>query len=738
MKIFKNYDPAQRRSAGNIIKFLAILLAFTIVARGTSGATLARVILATPDRSEIIDAISGIATVSSTDTLEITAPEGLRIAEMLVGVGQYVRVGDPVAVFEMDDLEEMRIRENANLSRMNLDLEKLGRGESIDGDPLERAQRDHRRAQEDYAIAVKQGEADISRTRETLDLLVASHEDIGMLPTAILNHQRALEDYYTILAQGQADIAAAEEALRSMEVDDTALQNAIRNHERVVDDYNRTRAEVEANIAEAQEALDEIRSRRPSTADRSALDIAERNYRRARDDYNAARQAGEESVQSAEIALHMAIAAYQDAVLASQLEPNHAAVAAAWAEVERTQNAITTAQNTAESNILAAARRLEDEATRLAQAQRTFNETTQGELEQAETNLEAAETQAESRLLTASRSLEDSEKSLYQAQRTFENNKQAELERLENALETAKERAARDLQTAVRTLEDRAGTINSEIRRAQTDLQTAISNAESSSRTAARQVETTAAALRTAERSHQQTILQNADTAAQNIISVATLQLDIAAQQSTMDKLDILISNDGVLYANYSGAVSIAMQTGNTTSSAPIVTLRDTQGGFEAQLQITQSQAERLAIGNEAEVTTGGGSTFFTPTTIGIVSGISQPDENDYVTVTISLPEGNWSIGQRIDAQVILHRANYDFSVPISALHSDNAGYFLHVMEQRSTVLGLQNVVVRINVEIVAADDMMVSVRGPVSRSSQVIVGSNKAISVGDRIRVSE
>ena len=734
----KNSDPAQRRSAGNIFKFLAILLAFTIIARGTSGATLARVTLATPDRSEIIDSISGSATVSSTEYLEINVPELLTIAEMLVAVGQYVEAGDAIAVFDMDGLEERHTRAAANLSRLNLDLLQLEREEHTDSSPLQTAQRNLRRAQEDYASTVLHGQTEIANAQAALDLLLESaYEDGQILPSAIREHQRRLEDYYATLAQGQAAIAAAEEELRSVTVDNTALLNAIRNHQREVDDFNATIAEGQAEVAAAQETLNNLRARSPASQNRTAIENAQRAYQRTRDDYNTTRQQGENSVNAAQLALDSAIAAYHEAVWAAQLDPNPEAVAAALAEKNRAHNTLITAQETANANLLVASRRLEDDSIRLAQAQRDFAEATQNELEQAENALETAQTRAANNLLSATRRLEDMENALEQAQRNFNNSKQTEIERAENALESARDRAATDLLAAERRLQDASSSVSSEIERAQNNLQTAINRAADDRQTAARQVETARASLRTAEQTHSRSVQQTADTTAQNIISATTLQLDIASQQYTVDTLSSLISNGGVLYAGVSGSVAVAMQAGRLTNSEPIVTLRDTNGRFEAQMQISQSEAERLTIGSEVEVTTGAATMFFTPTTTGVVSAISQPDENDKVTITISLPYGNWSVGQRIDAQIILSRANYDFSVPISAVHSDNLGYFLHVMEQRSTILGLQNVVVRVNVTIVAADDMMVSVRGPVSRGSQVIVSSNRAISVGDRIRES-
>jgi len=184
------------------------------------------------------------------------------------------------------------------------------------------------------------------------------------------------------------------------------------------------------------------------------------------------------------------------------------------------------------------------------------------------------------------------------------------------------------------------------------------------------------------------------------------------------------------------GIVSSSMTEGNVTGKTPLVSFRDGAKGFEAQMRIKKADADKLTVGAECEVTTGGGSMYYNPTVTGTISGISPPDENDIVTITLRLPGSDWDDGQSVEAQVVLNSGNYDFCVPLSALRSDNTGYFLLIVEQQSSVLGLQNTVMRVNVDLVAADTYLASVRGPVDRNSPVITGSNKTVTAGDRVRV--
>jgi len=598
----------------NIIRFFVILLALTLIARGTAGATLPRVSLASPERAEIIDSIRGQATVYASDNIEITVLEGLRIAETHVNTGQSIKPGDPIATFDMDYLEELHIRKSASLSRMELDLQALDH----DASAINNALRNLNRAQADYSAAQASDSSDTLR-----------------------NYQRALEDYFDTLVQGNAEISLALQALQN--ISDAQLQNAKRNHERAIEDYYITRAQGEEEIAAA-------RRRRESTADRSAVENAQRALQRAREDYHS------------------------------------------------------------EENRIAATRRIEDAEAALSQAQRVVRNITQTERDQAAQALEDAQNRAAEAIFTAQRRVEDTESALSQAQAALDD----ALSQAQKAYEAARTRAADNIQSARRRMEDAEAAIQNTI------------DAENNNRlSAARQVEDASLALANARQ-------QAEDTAIDNRITATTLRLDIATKQAEIYTLENLIAADGVLYANYTGTVSYITQTGES----PIVTLRDTEGGFHAQLTVERRQAERLYVGSESEVTSGRGSMFFMPTVTGIVSSISAPDDNDRVSVTITLPEDDWHTGQQVDAQVILSRENFDFSVPISALRSDNMGYFLLVKEQHSTVMGLQNVVLRVNVTLIASDEERASVLGAIDRNSQIITGSNKAVSVGDRIRV--
>ena len=653
-------DPGQRRAAGNIFKFLALLLALTIIARGTSAATLARVDVSAPARSSIVDAVTGNATVSSRDTLDVTAPEGLTVSEMIAGVGQSVKTGDELARFDRDEVEEKLLRERISLDRMLYDLDRYERSEAADASPIDTAMRSLRRAQEDYDTTRRQGETDVAAARTALN--------------------EALDD-------------------RADDPDATALQNAFRSLQRTQDDYETTKVQGESDITAAEATLLEARESQPNPVDHSQVESAQRSLQRANEDYATTKSQGNADV-----------AAAWDTLYTLELS------GASDREIDQAWNSVTSAQRRADDNLVSAKRRVEDAEIALEKAVQDYDknkeqaaEARQNEIDRALDALETAQSKAEDNLLSAARRLEDAEIAYEKAEQDLSKNSQQQSETLQNTIDRARDA-----------------------------LETAQSRAQENLQSARRRVEDAEISLANAEQNYTKSEQQMIETASQNELSASSLLLDIDAQKVTVDALEGIIRNNYTLYSNIEGTVSSTVPEGSVTGKTPLVSFMDGAKGFEAQTQISKTDADKLAVGDECEVTAGGGNMYFTPTVAGIISGISLPDVNDRVTVTIRLPGSDWTQGQRVEVQVMLSSGSYDFCVPVSALHSDNTGYYLFTVERLSTVLGLQNVVTRVNVNVAASDSDMASVRGPVNRDSQVITGSNKSVTAGDRVRVNE
>ncbi len=116
-------DESQKKAFENILKFMALVLIFTFVARGTAGATLARVDTVMPYPAEITESVSATGTVQAASSHTVAVPAGLSVQEALVVPGQAVKEGDAIALLDANEIAERRQRAQLALDAMNLNLE---------------------------------------------------------------------------------------------------------------------------------------------------------------------------------------------------------------------------------------------------------------------------------------------------------------------------------------------------------------------------------------------------------------------------------------------------------------------------------------------------------------------------------------------------------------------------------------------------------------------------------------
>ena len=561
-------DKNQSRAFGNLLRFFALMLVLTIIARGASASVLPKVHVSVPSRAEITEGYSGYANISAGRASEISVPEGLTILQMLVGAGQMVAAGDPIARFDISGLNERIIIETAALDKLNLEFSKLTRDETADA---------------------------------------------ALLESAKLSLLRAEEDFKTIKAQCSSETAAAAAA-----------------------------------FAEAEKKL-------TGNVYYKAVNAAEKNLEQARNEREDIKANGENEVAAAQKVVDDCEAVYAAAPAGSLKD-------AALAELILAETALIDAITQAASELLAADNKVQTAKDTLAKAEQDFlnlagqtKEALESEYERCRVTLAAAKNKESDALLSAERRVEDARASLAKAQDDLLKN-----------------------QTQV------------------------------------------------------------ADTTEQNRINAATLKLDIEKQKNTVALLDKLYNDAGVLYSDMSGEVTQTINEGEMTGKAPLLTFADGNSGYEATLILNQNEAKSFSVGDECLVSTGGGNLYFIPTVTGSVKSISMPDAADMVDIVIHLTEGDFTRGQRVQIRTVTNRDTYNSAVPLSALHSDSTGYFIYAAETRVTVLGAENIVVRLPVELLASDDNMAAISGPVDRATQIITGSDKPFESGDRVRVEE
>ena len=268
----------------------------------------------------------------------------------------------------------------------------------------------------------------------------------------------------------------------------------------------------------------------------------------------------------------------------------------------------------------------------------------------------------------------------------------------------------------------------------QAALAAAQSAADTAGENAARALADAQAALDTAakayEKSKQETEFQNR----QNNLDAQTAALDIEKQQAVVDALAALAENDGVLKAGSAGTVeTLTLEPGGTVTEAPVAALAPADAGMTATFTLDSGKAEKMAVGAALTLRQGGTAVSTT------VRAISEPDENGRVTVTADVPaDAGLRKTQPVTASAELSRTTYEMVLPPEAVRMDNKGSYVLRVEQTQTILGLRNVLSRVDVTVLEQSASGVAVEGPLSPQDVLVKSSARPVAAGDSVRVEQ
>ena len=196
----------------------------------------------------------------------------------------------------------------------------------------------------------------------------------------------------------------------------------------------------------------------------------------------------------------------------------------------------------------------------------------------------------------------------------------------------------------------------------------------------------------------------------------------------------IAAENDGVLKAGSAGTVeTLTLEPGGTVTEAPVAALAPADAGMTATFTLDSGKAEKLAVGAALTLRQGGMAVSTT------VRAISAPDENGRVTVTADVPaDAGLRKTQPVTASAELSRTTYEMVLPPEAVRMDNKGSYVLRVEQTQTILGLRNVLSRVDVTVLEQSASGVAVEGPLSPQDVLVKSSARPVAAGDSVRVEQ
>lgn len=188
--------------------------------------------------------------------------------------------------------------------------------------------------------------------------------------------------------------------------------------------------------------------------------------------------------------------------------------------------------------------------------------------------------------------------------------------------------------------------------------------------------------------------------------------------------------------AKVGGVVAeINAQAGKTAEAGTAlarIELRDR--GFTLGVSVTAEQAKKVSVGDAAEVSTYWWGSEIKAVLKEIKNDAQSGGRNKILIFELS---GDVEDGMNVDISIGQKGRSYDAIVPNSAVRSDSNGSFVLVLTTKSSPLGNRYSATRVDVQVLASDDVNSAVSG-IGNGEYVITTASAPIEPGMLVRMAE
>lgn len=221
-----------------------------------------------------------------------------------------------------------------------------------------------------------------------------------------------------------------------------------------------------------------------------------------------------------------------------------------------------------------------------------------------------------------------------------------------------------------------------------------------------------------------------------------TNTLEIEAKKKELDnlkkKIEKIKKENSVteIKSKYNGIVSsINVKPGEeTVPDMPLAVIDIADEGYTVELTVDAEKAKKIKKGVEAEVVNNWNGDV-TAVLTEIKNDTKAGSKNRILKFSVT---GDVSTGSMLDLSIPCGSGNYDTIVPKSAVYKDNNGYFVLVVNSKSSPLGNRYFAERVDVEVLASDEVSSAVQGSINPSDYVITTASKPVNPKDQVRMKD
>ena len=228
-------------------------------------------------------------------------------------------------------------------------------------------------------------------------------------------------------------------------------------------------------------------------------------------------------------------------------------------------------------------------------------------------------------------------------------------------------------------------------------------------------------------------MISNSKSAAGTSLTLQDLAYQIERAKKELEALSGGEQNQ--IIAPVGGIIDAVNYTAGSTPEKDqiLCTIEVPDLGYALSFSVTNEQARRLRVGDTATVTNYYWGSEITATLESIRTDPKNPQTNKLLNFTVT---GDVNPGSELTLSVGSKSQNYDIVVPNSSIRTDANGSFVLAIEAKNSPLGNRYYANRVDVTVLASDDMNSAVTGDLGYGDFVVTTSSRPIKSGDMVRM--
>lgn len=655
------------------IIFLSVMLVLTFFSRTIMNHSLPEVATASVTSGSINARIRGTGSVTAGDSYEVVVNQTRKVETVYVKVGDKVETGD--VLFVLSDADSSELKEAQEL----LESLQLSYQRAL----LDLTDRDYAREDRD----IQKARDAMAKANAAMLANTYTPDEITASAAAIREAERNQADLETALAEAEKSVAQYEESVGTLEDQLKTLNSEMDKLSKTIDDEDEQLEALKRGNSNPEERLKEAQKE---------LKEAEVAYGQLRITYGAAYDSLYEKARS---------------IVGSVSE----------LDIIRQMEALVSSTSTEEGYF---ATEEEKEAFRLFSKAQEAIDAARAKVEQLQ-KIIAENTSVQEQITALNKSIEEHEDEL--------KDKSLQAREINRQLATATQNLT-GAQQWRDSMKGRAA--------AQAELISQLKDADNALQQRKADYDAAEEEYERLKTSLEDLLFALAEQKKNDDKSIARENLDLQDQRKKIARQEELVASlqtDSVgreVTAKVSGVISALNVTAGRDAAAneTLAVIELVDRGYNVRINVTNEQAQKVRVGDSAEVVNYYWGPEIKATLTSIVNDPQSQGKSKILVFNIS---GDVSTGQNLTLSIGQKSANYDSIIPTSAVRSDTNGSFVLVLTAKNTPLGNRYTATRVDVNVLAQDDTQSAVSG-LSYGDFVITTSSKPVDAGMQVNLVE